>query len=96
MSQDDVPAAIPWYKSNILRALLVVALTHTLTHYKLISQFAPDDIGTFVDEILSAIGYAATGFAAYSRVAHDTPPIVSTKAKAEAAAVPSQPQDKTP
>lgn len=77
------PNAIPWYKSQVLRYLCVVAVTHTLTHYKLISQFTPDDIGTFVDGVLSALGYAATAMAAYVRIKKPAPTIVTSKAKAE-------------
>ena len=93
---DPTPAAIPWYKSNILRSLVAIAVTHTLVHYNLVSQFTPADVGDFVNGLLSAIGYGATAFAAYSRVAHPTPPIVSSKAKADATVIPVQPPEKTP
>lgn len=77
------PAAIPWYKSQVLRYLAIVAVTHTLTHYKLISQFTPDDIGQFVDGCLSALGYIATAGAAYVRIAKPIPVITTTKARAQ-------------
>lgn len=77
------PNAIPWYKSQVLRYLAVIALTHTLTHYKLISQFTPDDIGGIVDGALSLLGYLATVGAAWVRIKRPVPVIVATKAKAD-------------
>lgn len=100
MSQPDPvpppPAAIPWYKSNVLRGLLIVVITHTLAHYKLISQFTPTDIGIFVDDGLSVLGYLAAGFSAYARVRDPNPPITTTKAKAEAKNLPIPSPTKDP
>jgi hypothetical protein len=79
----DTPNAIPWYKSNVLRGLLVVVLTHTLVHYHIVSQFTPDDIGSFVDELMSLLGYAGAGLAAYARVKTPMPAVTLTKAKAD-------------
>ncbi len=54
-----------WYKDPVIHGLLVVALTHTLVHYKLISQWTDTDIGTVVDGALSIIQYMATAYSAY-------------------------------
>jgi len=54
-----------WYKDPIIHGLLVVVVTHTLVHYKLISQFTDTDIGTIVDGTLSILGYLAAGYSAY-------------------------------
>ena len=89
---NDQPAAIPWYKSNVLRGIFVVVVTHALTHYKLISQFTPTDIGEFVDEMLSAVGFLAAGFAAYARVHQSMPAVTTTKAKADEINTPPLPQ----
>lgn len=79
------PNAVVWYKSKVLRWLAITAITHALTHYKLISQFTPDDIGSFVDEGLSALGFLATALAGYYRIKKPTPPIVTTQKKADQA-----------
>jgi len=86
------PNAIPWYKSQILHSLIVVAVTHALTHYKLISQFTPEDIGQAVDGILSFIGFAATAYAGWSRITQKAAPtITTTQTKADVKNV--QPQE---
>lgn len=51
---------VPWYKSKLLHGLLVIAVTHTLVHYKLIDKFTEEDIASWVDEFLSWLGYIAT------------------------------------
>lgn len=81
---DPTPTAIPWYKSAVLRGLIVIVITQTLTHFKLVSQFTSTDIGSFVDGLLSVISYLAAAYAAYSRVSKPNPTITSTQAKADA------------
>jgi len=63
-----------WYKDPVIHGLMVVLVTHTLTHYKLISQFTDEDIGTMVDGLLSLLGYAAVAYSAYFARKNVPPP----------------------
>jgi hypothetical protein len=69
---------VPWYKSKLLHGLLVIAVTHTLVHYKLLDKHITDeDISAFVDEALSWLGYAAT--AAVGAIVVRNPFVTSTQ-----------------
>lgn len=87
----STPVSAPWYKSPVLHSLLVIAVTHTLTHYHLISRYTDADIGVFVDDALSLVGYIAIGIAGWSRLHSPLAPVTLTQKKADtanAAAVP--------
>lgn len=79
----DTLVHVPWYKSKLLHGLLVIAITHTLVHYKLIDKFTEDDIASWVDEFLSWIGYLAT--ATVGGIVLRNPFVTTTQKKADIA-----------
>lgn len=74
------PGAIPWYKSNVLRAVAMVVVARILQRFHL-----GGDAAEYVDTGFDLIELAAAGYAAYSRTKHPLPSITLTKAKADAA-----------
>lgn len=86
------PDTIPWYRSNVLRALLVTIVTQALAGFHATAAIAPQ-AGPIVDAILQVISVGAAGFAAYSRVQHPLPNIVATQKQADTAN--SQPKGPT-
>jgi hypothetical protein len=74
--------AIPWYKSNTLRGLLVAVLAFLLQHLGLGDQFA--DAGVYVDYFLTGVEGLALAYSAWARSRQPTPPVTLTKAAAEA------------
>jgi hypothetical protein len=68
---------IPWYKSNVLRALMVGFVAFVLKKAGLADQF-PDSEG-IVNTLLDAVQCAAGLWAAYSRVRQPTPPVTMSK-----------------
>jgi len=81
----DTPVSAPWYRSPILHSLLVITVTKTLTHYKIIDQFTAVDVGAFSDDILNIIGYIAIAVAGISRVRSPLAPVTLTQKKADEA-----------
>lgn len=74
------PAA-PWYKSNVLRALLTGGVAFGLKKAGLGDAF-PDASG-IVDTALDAVQVGAGIWAAYARVKSPVAPVTLTKAGAE-------------
>lgn len=81
---NPVPDAIPWYKSNVLRALLVGGVALGLKKVGLGDQFP--DAGGIVDTALDGVQVGAGLWAAYARVKKPNPPVTMTQAAADAAA----------
>ena len=89
---DSTPAAIPWYRSSVLRNLAIVAVTQILAHFHIAAMFTTAEVGDIADYILDAIGALAAAGIAHARVTlKPQPPVTLTKAGADAivAATPS-------
>lgn len=86
--EQDAPVAIPWYKSAVLKGILIAVITQLIDkiqiHYHMnLSLFGlnPQDIA---DWAMDAISAAAMGYAVHGRVTKPAPVVTLTKAKAEA------------
>lgn len=78
----DVPVAIPWYKSRILQMLLLAGVTKGVGYFHL-----PLDEATqaqIVGWIIEGLGWGSLIYAGYSRTKHPTPQITANKAQAVA------------
>jgi len=73
------PASIPWYKSNVLRWLLVAAVTHALTKLGATDAITSEDIASFVDGLLELAEPFALAAAAYARAKLVNPPVTLRK-----------------
>jgi hypothetical protein len=86
----DSPAAIPWYKSNIYRGLLITLLTQALSAFKVTSALTPE-AAPIADAILEIVSAAGVAWAAYSRAKHPLPTVTTTQKQADV--VNSQPKE---
>jgi hypothetical protein len=82
------PVAIPWYKSAVLRGILIAVLTQVLDKIQIryhmnLSLFGlnAQDIA---DWVMDGISGAAITYAAHARVVKPSPVVTTTKAKADA------------
>ena len=77
-------AAIPWYKSAIVKGLVVTAITIILKHYHLTNVISSDDIAAYADDLLTLIAGAGLVWAAHGRATQKSAPkITLTKSKAD-------------
>lgn len=67
--------SIPWYKSNVLRALLVAAIAQVLVFSGAAEDMAPAESARMVDAALQLVELVAIAWAAYARTRMPTPPI---------------------
>lgn len=72
---------IPWYKSNVLRGLLMIVVSQVIAH---IAQVYHVDFGllnaaNIVDWLMDLISAFGVWYAANSRISHPTPPIQGSK-----------------
>ena len=87
---DNIPAAAPWYKSAVLRGILVVLFTQVLarlaTHFHLDSAtltalgINPDALAQMT---LDGISAAALAYAAHGRVVKPLPQVTLTQKQAD-------------
>jgi hypothetical protein len=75
--------AIPWYRSNVLRALLVGGAAFALKQFGVADQFP--DVEGYVDKGLDLVQVLAGIWAAWARIRSPAEPVTLTKAGAEAA-----------
>jgi hypothetical protein len=85
MADSSTPVAAPWYKSAVLHSLIVILVTKTLTHYKIIDQYTAVDVGAFADDVLNVVGYIAIAVAGIARVRSPLAPVTITQKQANAA-----------
>jgi len=86
--QQDAPVAIPWYKSAVLKGIIIAVLTQVLDKIQIryhmnLSVFGLD-AQVIADWAMDAISAAAMGYAAHARVVKPSPVVTLTKAKADA------------
>ena len=81
--------AIPWYKSAILRGILIAVVTQVIDkvqiHYHMNLSVFGLNAQNVADWAMDAISAAAVGYAMHGRIAKPVPPVTLTKAAAEAA-----------
>ena len=75
--------SIPWYRSNVLRALLVGGVAFLLKQLGVADNFP--DVEGYVDKGLDLVQVLAGIWAAYARIKQPTPPVTLTKAAANEA-----------
>jgi hypothetical protein len=80
---DQTPAAIPWYRSNVLRGILVATIAGIASRFHLTAKFAPD-ASQIADTLLDLVSLAGAAYAAQARVRKPMPVVTTTKAQAEA------------
>jgi hypothetical protein len=75
----DIPASVPWYKSAVLRGLIVIVISQGLRIIKdryhidlTLSGISADGIATWLLDIVSAV---AVAYAAHGRISKPNPPI---------------------
>lgn len=73
--------AIPWYRSNVLRALLLGLVAFVLKKAGLADQFPNTE--ELVNNLLDLVQIIAGLWAGYARVKQPTPPVTLTKAAAD-------------
>lgn len=71
----EVQIAIPWYKSNTLRALLLAAVAQVASILGLTDDLAPR-AEQIADSILALVELGALAWAGYARIKQPTPPIM--------------------
>lgn len=89
----NAPDNIPWYKSTILRGIAIATVAQLLSRFHITAQFAPN-AAVIVDTLLDLTSLYFAFSAAYARVKHPLPNIVTTQAKADKAN--AAPLDKPP
>lgn len=72
---------IPWYKSNVMRSLLVASVAFALQRAGLANQFP--DAGAIVDLLLSIMTGGGIAAAGISRATQPTPPLTITQDAAD-------------
>lgn len=91
---NDAPGAIPWYKSAVLRGLLMILsalaikiLTQVLKKYQVDLDLGLLGLSadTLTDYIMDAVIPAAVGYAIHGRATKPLPAVTLTKAAADAA-----------
>jgi hypothetical protein len=77
------PATIPWWKSNVLRALLTILLTQVIarvqSHYKVDFAVFGITITDAVNWTMDIISAAAVAWAAQSRITKPMPAVTFRK-----------------
>jgi hypothetical protein len=85
--QQDAPVAIPWYKSAVLRGILIAVLTQVLDKVQIRYHMNLSVFGLNAQDVadwaMDAITAAAVGYAAHGRVTKPSPVVTLTKAKAD-------------
>jgi hypothetical protein len=74
---------IPWYRSNVLRGLLVAIVSYVLTLLGISERFP--DVGVHVDNGLKFIEFAALAYSAWARIRSPIQPVVASQAAADRA-----------
>ena len=75
----DTPDSIPWYKSAVLRGILIATVSQVLLRIK--TKFNLDlsaygvDANSATELLLEAISAASLAYAAHGRIAKPNPPI---------------------
>lgn len=82
MADVEPPTAIPWYKSNIYRGLMVTLVSQALGAFKITSTLAPE-AGPIVDAVLEIVSVAGVAWAGYSRAKHPLPNVTATQKQAD-------------
>lgn len=83
---NDVPLALPWWKSRVIVGALVSAVTKVLALSGVTTEIAPEDEAAWIDLVLILASLAGDFIAIRARVVQvSAPPIVGSKA----AAIPS-------
>ncbi len=84
---DDVPSAIPWYKSHVLRSLLVILVSQGIarlqTRFHIDMNMYGVSTADAVNWLMDIISAGAIAWAAKARVSMPQPTITSTQAKAD-------------
>lgn len=97
------PAAIPWYKTAVIRGILVAVFTQLLAGVA--RKFHMDigalaaiglDANTLTEIALDGIGAAAAAYALHGRVVKPLPAVTLTKKQADAANAAAAPVDPSP
>lgn len=91
MSTSDplAPAAIPWYRSAVLRGILTIIVTQLIS--RITAQYHIDaslfglNIADVVNWLMDAISAGAAAYAVHGRVAKPVPPVTLTKTDADKA-----------
>lgn len=80
--------AIPWYKSAVLRGLLIAVSTQVIdkvqAHYHMNLSIFGLDAQDIADWVLDVISAAAAAYAVHGRVSKPAPTVTLTKAAADA------------
>lgn len=86
----DPSVAIPWYKSAILKGVVVLVCTQILDRLQkqfhidfMVFGITPNDLADWVLEYV--VTPAAAGYIVHARVTKPSPPVTLTKAAANAA-----------
>jgi hypothetical protein len=91
MNTPVTPAAIPWYKSQVLRGIVLAILTQVIARIQSYYHIDMTVFGLSADNVtgwtLDVISAAAAAWAIRARAAKPNPPLVSSQAKADAATV---------
>lgn len=82
--------AIPWYKSAIVRQAALAILIHIIGFTPLAKYLAGVDLAPLVDGLLEALGTYLDASILHTRITKPIPPVALTKAKADAANLPSE------
>jgi hypothetical protein len=76
----NIPATIPWYKSNVLRWLITAAVAQGLNAIDASDKIPQEAVSQVADWAIRGIETLAVFAAGYSRLRQPTPPITLTKA----------------
>jgi hypothetical protein len=79
MHMTEVPSTIPWYRSNVLRWLVVAAVSQGLNALDASDKIPQEAVSQVADWALNGIETLALLAAGYSRVRQPTPPVTLRK-----------------
>lgn len=81
MTDATVPAAIPWYKSTVLRGILTIVVTQVIGRVQSEYHIDTEVLGLGVNEIvtwlMNMLSAAALAYIAHARVTQKTAPAVT-------------------
>jgi hypothetical protein len=75
----EAPTSVVWYKSNVLRGLLVAAVAQVLVLTGAAEDIAPGQAEQLVNSLLVFVELAALAWAGWSRTTMPNPPVTLTK-----------------
>lgn len=80
---NELPAALPWYRSPVFVSALVSVVTQLVVVFGLADTITAADIAKYVDLALQIVALAAAGYAMWKRKTSVVQPLTMTQKRAD-------------